>query len=344
MAVLINGDGFSPVTAQMDADFYAGIWGTDLSVLNIGSNMAASIESATSVRIADGEAVIQGRRLHIDAGSYDEFTIPVGEQGVTRYYVIGYELYRDSENKELCRTFVQQVASESATVQVGGVLRDGATSIKVSMYRVTKNGVNIGDVTPLFKIPQILRDVFPVGAIYMSVNNTDPSTLFGGTWERISGRFLLAADSTYTAGSTGGEAKHTLTAAEMPAHTHTAPRHRHAVANHTHTIPAHTHTASASSAGAHTHALYRWKYAAQTPGGNGYLAQGNSKDTSYGMSSAGAHTHTITIGTKAAFSTSAGGNMDTTMNGDSATTSAGNSGAHNNMPPYLSVYMWKRTA
>lgn len=61
---------------------------------------------------------------------------------------------------------------------------------------------------------------YPVGAIYLSVTDTDPATLFGGTWERIGGRFLLGADDTYTAGSTGGEAEHTLTIDEMPKHNH----------------------------------------------------------------------------------------------------------------------------
>ena len=58
----------------------------------------------------------------------------------------------------------------------------------------------------------------------MSMSATNPATLFGvGTWTRISqGRMLLGADdSTYKAGATGGEAIHTLTAAEMPAHSHT---------------------------------------------------------------------------------------------------------------------------
>lgn len=50
----------------------------------------------------------------------------------------------------------------------------------------------------------------------MSVDPTDPSELFGGTWERIEGRFLLGASSTYAASSTGGEEKHTLTEAELP--------------------------------------------------------------------------------------------------------------------------------
>lgn len=56
---------------------------------------------------------------------------------------------------------------------------------------------------------------YPVGSIYMSVNSTNPAALFGGTWVSIGGRFLLGADTTYSAGSTGGEATHTLTMKEV---------------------------------------------------------------------------------------------------------------------------------
>ena len=59
--------------------------------------------------------------------------------------------------------------------------------------------------------------VYPVGSIYISVSGTNPSELFGGTWEQLKDRFLLAAGDTYAAGSTGGEAQHTLTEAELPA-------------------------------------------------------------------------------------------------------------------------------
>jgi hypothetical protein len=62
--------------------------------------------------------------------------------------------------------------------------------------------------------------VYPVGSIYMSTNSVNPSILFGGTWEQISGQFLLGAGNGYTAGSTGGEATHTLLASEMPLHAH----------------------------------------------------------------------------------------------------------------------------
>ena len=54
----------------------------------------------------------------------------------------------------------------------------------------------------------LIDTIYPVGSIYMSINNTNPSTLFGGTWEQIQDTFLLSAGSTYTAGDTGGSANH----------------------------------------------------------------------------------------------------------------------------------------
>lgn len=66
----------------------------------------------------------------------------------------------------------------------------------------------------------IAGEAYPVGSIYMSVNNTNPSVLFGGTWERLKDTFLLASGDTYTAGNTGGEATHKLTVNEIPSHRH----------------------------------------------------------------------------------------------------------------------------
>lgn len=66
---------------------------------------------------------------------------------------------------------------------------------------------------------------------------------YGGTWEKIEGRFILGASSTYSVGSTGGEATHTLTINEIPSHTHTmsagitnSTNHEHSVVNGTNVI------------------------------------------------------------------------------------------------------------
>lgn len=63
--------------------------------------------------------------------------------------------------------------------------------------------------------------IYPVGSIYMSVNNVNPHDIFGGTWQRIKDRFLLCSGDSYANGSIGGEATHTLTVAELAAHEHT---------------------------------------------------------------------------------------------------------------------------
>jgi hypothetical protein len=124
----------------------------------------------------------------------------------------------------------------------------------------------------------IIDAVLPVG-IYISLSAaTDPATLWGGAWERVDeGRTLISAGSTYTAGSTGGEATHTLINSEMPSHNHAI-----------------------------------W-YPNESAGNNsaqiGYPSVA-SKSTYYAVGS---------------------------NTGD-----VGGGEAHNNMPPYLAVYIWHR--
>lgn len=157
-----------------------------------------------------------------------------------------------------------------------------------------------------------LSSVYPVGSIYMSVNSISPATLFGGKWERIQDRFLLAAGSTYAAGGMGGEATHTLTVNELPDH---------------------KHTFATDSAGDHTHSLNRvlgnsgGDWTGDTAGNLsgsgrkfGYINPDHTIKTITNTGSGGAHAHSGT------------------------TNGAGGGGKHNNMPPYLTVYMWKRTA
>ena len=65
--------------------------------------------------------------------------------------------------------------------------------------------------------------IYPVGSIYMSINETNPSELFGGEWEQIEDKFLLACGTKHPNGEESGEEKHTLTINEMPQHTHSPP-------------------------------------------------------------------------------------------------------------------------
>ena len=58
--------------------------------------------------------------------------------------------------------------------------------------------------------------VYPVGSVYMSANEADPSTLFGGTWEKLENKYLLGACETAPLGTTGGAWEQTLTQENMP--------------------------------------------------------------------------------------------------------------------------------
>ena len=123
----------------------------------------------------------------------------------------------------------------------------------------------------------LLNLIYPVGSIYMSVSNTSPATFIGGTWEQIQNRFLLAAGTSYSAGSTGGSETVTLSESQIPAHKHGIE-----------------------------------------------VCNGSTSGSDY---------FKVTFtqgGTYKVYNTP--GQL------------TGGGGAHNNMPPYLAVYVWKRTA
>ena len=226
------------------------------------------------------------------------------------------------------------------------------TTIKAKARSV--NGINAdanGDVN-------ILDLVHPIGSLYWSKNPTDPSVLFGGTWKRIKDTFILACGDTYSIGSTGGEASHTLTVDEMPTHNHSASTNTQG--DHTHgawtdSQGDHTHGAWTDTQGNHCHGLYgrSWGWGqsdatesiqASTQSGywgnnaassrpeNAGTGWGGSHAHNVGMNSAGGHTHNVGMN-------SAGGHAHTvTVN------NSGAGAAHNNMPPYITYYCWERTA
>ena len=71
---------------------------------------------------------------------------------------------------------------------------------------------NVSNLVPyVMPMSDMLSRIYPVGSIYMSVTSASPADLFGGTWERIKDRFLLASGDSYAAGSTGGSASHSHT-------------------------------------------------------------------------------------------------------------------------------------
>lgn len=162
-------------------------------------------------------------------------------------------------------------------------------------------------------IAAMMLKIYPVGAIYISASGTNPGTLFGGTWEQIKGRFLVAVgaleenndayfgtvkagDVNCSAGAKGGEVWHTLSINQMPSHDH--------------------------NVNVRVKGYDGWS--SYTSQHYGVMFNTSSDATGYHSPNYSAHSASVTT--------------------DANTGANGSSQPHNNMPPYLAVYMWKRTA
>lgn len=138
MAKLINGNGQTDITAQIDADFYAGLTGGVTGVMPVGRRMEADIVDNVP-RIYDGVILTkEGRRIQIDADEYDDFIIPAGAAGITAYYIIGYKLVVEADETQTAEPFVQQSTADGAIEE--RTLREGYTEVYVSLYKVTQTG------------------------------------------------------------------------------------------------------------------------------------------------------------------------------------------------------------
>ena len=156
----------------------------------------------------------------------------------------------------------------------------------------------------------LLDTVYPVGSIYLSVNETSPEKLFGGKWEQINGRFLVGQGNNgqsgnnaldLSAGATGGETSHTLSLTEIPSHNH--------------------------GEKSLTGAFRPLQWGTQSTATSGIVSNGSAS-----------------IDRESIGSGSTLGSRTFNINATHTHNSNGGGGSHNNLPPYLAVYMWKRTA
>lgn len=176
----------------------------------------------------------------------------------------------------------------------------------------------------------IWEKIYPVGSLYMTVNNIDPSSVFGGTWERVQDTFIMAAGNNYSAGTTGGAA----------------------TSNYTPSGSLDIHKMTVEELPSHDHQIVPENCIAKVEVGEDYLILTTDNTVSTGSVSAGSGISTISLsGGVGTNITELEVNGHTQYTGYNQThieghnhTFTGTQGTINTLPPYLAVYVWKRTA
>lgn len=221
-------------------------------------------------------------------------------------------------------------------------LLDGQLNLGTSTTLVGSEGnfykASVGDGNKFLVKSDLLNLLYPVGSIYMSVKDSSPAEILGGEWERLQDRFLVGAGNSYAVNATGGATSHahttgghTLTADELPKHTHGE------AGGHTHTKGEMNITGSffIAKAGYYGNGSY----------GSGAFSSSQTGDGNSSSVRSGSGT-VISMSATNAWSgnTSSDGSHTHSEVGKGYSHSHGDTGSTSNIPPYLAVYMWKRTA
>ena len=208
----------------------------------------------------------------------------------------------------------------------------------------TNDAVTVGQLnkklsSALDQLNRLAGQLYPVGSIYMNVNNVEPSAIFGGSWERMpSGRMLVNSGDGFNLNEVGGEKEHRLVEDEMPSHQHNLNT------NISFAIP---------NAGEHYHAI------GTIIDNNGdFITSDSNRSMRSGFKLPESKYWTGWNGSKYGNdryqkSDNEGYNLFTSINKQTGTTSVnkdidvntnsiGKNQPHNNMPPYIVVNMWKR--
>lgn len=211
--------GQAHVTAADDGALNAALVGTWQCVMPIGNMLQASVITNNSVRVQDGDALMQGRHIRIEPGSYVDLTI---ENGTIGYYrndliVIRYEKESstgiESANLVVIKGTPNTQAGIDPSYNVGDILYSGAIANDMPLYRVVLEGLNVKELVRLCTNAET--------AAGHAANKNNPHNV---THAQVG---AAAASHTHTLAELGAAAA---------SHTHTPASIGAASASHTHTL------------------------------------------------------------------------------------------------------------
>lgn len=139
------------ITAQQDRDTNISIFGSDTYILEVGSELAATIISANEVQIADGLMIAQGCTAEIQRGTTESLAISNGTQGMYRtdLIVARYTIDSGTAVESMDLVVIEGTPSESSPTTpsyTSGTIANGDTTVDFPLYKVNISGISITSV------------------------------------------------------------------------------------------------------------------------------------------------------------------------------------------------------
>lgn len=164
MQIVTGYRGQAHITSNDDQGRNQGVFGQNSYVLSVGSQFAPTLVSANELRIADGEAVMQGVHFRVDPSSFDSVTITNGTQGMNRKDLVVCRYTKDgSTGVENCEWVVIEGTPTSGTAArpsaVSGDILDGALVADMPFFEIVLSGINVTAVNSLFSKLMTMQEI-----------------------------------------------------------------------------------------------------------------------------------------------------------------------------------------
>lgn len=335
--------GEAHVYSSDERAFNRNVMGNENYVLKNGGQFECELIDNKTLRIYEGDLIMQGVHARIRTGEYVDISIGNGSQGMYRNILVCAYYYMNTSSEEnvilTCEYGDEVNENPVDPICESGDLSKNERGAYFPLYRLTQNASNITNIEKIYNkqkytiddmsklVSQIFLLAHPVGSIYMSTSPINPSMYYGGKWAVWgSGRVptgVNPSDSNFNAvEKRGGETKIGLSVGNLPPHSHGLNGHTHGKGSLSVTVGNHSHSG-----------LYH---------GNSevtYFSDLFSSGSLAGIRGVSSGTRVRTGSTQPSASVSG-----ETAAANGSTSNTGSGAAFSILQPYITCYMWKRIA